>query len=128
MWDDHEIANNPWTNGENHQPDEAGARGVAALARTTSGYRRANRQTSELVDKQNGPFAYNRTVHFGDVISFVVMETRLVARTDPNANPAETLREFNNNVFTKHTPPARWAARRSRRHCAASPSGRVPEP
>jgi phosphodiesterase/alkaline phosphatase D-like protein len=33
-------------------------------------------------------FAYNRSVHFGDVASFHVLETRLTARTNPNANPS----------------------------------------
>ena len=116
MWDDHEIANNPWTNGgENHQPEREGAYATRERAAIRAYHEwlptREPTNVGNWSDKQNGPFAYNRTVHFGDVISFVVMETRLVARTDPNANPAGNVFANLTTTFSQntHPAPARWA-------------------
>ena len=115
MWDDHEITNNPWTRGgENHQPAREGAFAARARAAVRAYHEwlptREPANGSNWTDASDGPFAYNRTAHFGDVVSFVVMETRLTARTDPNGNPA-------GNVFANltarfaRTPlrPSRWA-------------------
>ena len=115
MWDDHEITNNPWKRGgENHQPAREGAFAARARAAVRAYHEwlptREPANGSNWTDASDGPFAYNRTAHFGDVVSFVVMETRLTARTDPNGNPA-------GNVFANltarfaRTPlrPSRWA-------------------
>ena len=116
MWDDHEIANNPWTNGgENHQPDREGSFATRERAAIRAYHEwlptREPTNVGNWSDKRNGPFAYNRTVHFGDVISFVVMETRLVARTDPNAAPAGNVFANLTKTFSQnaHPAPARWA-------------------
>ena len=112
MWDDHEIANNPWTNGgENHQPDREGSFATRERAAIRAYHEwlptREPTNGGNWSDKRNGPFAYNRTVHFGDVISFVVMETRLVSRTDPAGNVfANLTKTFSQNA---HPAPARWA-------------------
>ena len=84
MWDDHEIANNPWMNGaEDHQAWEGDftTRARAAIrayhewlpTREPS----ATGDSSGNDDSGNADYYYNRTVHFGDVASFVVLETRL---------------------------------------------------
>jgi len=116
MWDDHEIANNPWTNGgENHQPDREGSFATRERAAIRAYHEwlptREPTNVGNWSDKRNGPFAYNRTVHFGDVISFVVMETRLVSRTNPNANPAGNVFANLTKTFSQntHPAPARWA-------------------
>ena len=136
MWDDHEIANNPWTNGgENHQPEREGAyatraRGDSRVPRVVTDARTDKRR--DWSDKQNGPFAYNRTVHFRG--RHLVRRDGDAARGahGPQRQPRrERLREFNNNVFAKHTPRARALGGLGARGGIAPPrlrSGRVPEP
>ena len=94
IWDDHEIANNPWMNGaEDHQAWE-GDFHVRAAAAVRAFHEwlptrepKPNGDSSGDASGDSG-FAYNRSVHFGDVASFHVLETRLTARTNPNANPS----------------------------------------
>ena len=61
-------------------------------------------------DPNEPAVGYNRTVHFGDVASFVVMETRLAARTDPNADPAgNVFANASMEIATSATPaPGDW--------------------
>ena len=102
MWDDHEIANNPWTgggeyfpittfrlpdcpyetdtfffivSGENHQVREGDyeTRVRAAIRAYHEWLPTREPVSSEWDDLANGPKAYNRTVHFGNVVSFVVL-------------------------------------------------------
>jgi alkaline phosphatase D len=107
MWDDHEVTNNEWMSGaEDHQPGLEGPYAVR-LAAAVQAYHEWLPTREPTGDKA----AYNRTVHFGDVASITVLETRLTARTDPNANPA-------GNVFANvtkeiahsadHSVPAKW--------------------
>ena len=106
MWDDHEIANNPWTRGgENHQPEREGA--FAARARAAV---RAYHEWLPTREPAGNPFAYNRTAHFGDVVSFVVLETRLTARTDPSGNPAgDVFANLTERFARNPLSPSRWA-------------------
>lgn len=120
MWDDHEIANNEYTaGGENHQPDREGVYGTRAKAAVTAYHEwlptREPLHKHDWHDTRNGPFAYNRSVHFGNVVSFVVLESRVVARTDPNGNPAGNVfanltRRFSRSTKDGHQlAPKRWA-------------------
>ena len=89
MWDDHEIANNEWIDGaEDHQTDREGRYGDRVRAAIRAYHEWLPTREPTVSDPNEPAVGYNRTVHFGDVASFVVMETRLVARTDPNADPA----------------------------------------
>lgn len=78
VWDDHETANDSWTDGaENHQPDTEGdwaARKAAAL--------RAYNEWMPIRDPAPGQSlsAINRSFSFGDVASLIMTETRLTAR------------------------------------------------
>ena len=79
QWDDHETANDCWVGGaEKHDPRREGPwslRKAAAL--------KAYREWMPIRDPAPGrPVeAINRTFHFGDLASLVMMETRLVARS-----------------------------------------------
>ena len=94
MWDDHEIANNPWMNGaEDHQAWEGDFKTRARAAIRAYHEWLPTREpgagsNGEDDSSDSDSYYYNRTVHFGDVASFHVLETRLTARTDPNANPS----------------------------------------
>jgi len=78
VWDDHEIANDCWTGGaENHQDGEGDwqARKRAAL--------QAYYEWMPIRDPEPGRAfeAVNRTFQFGDLLSLIMLETRLQART-----------------------------------------------
>lgn len=78
VWDDHETANDAWMGGaENHQPDTEGAwtdRRDAAI--------RAWYEWMPIRDPQAGRSfeAVNRSFHFGDLASLIMLETRLMSR------------------------------------------------
>ena len=111
MWDDHEIANNEWTDGaEDHQTDREGRYSDRVRAAIRAYHEWLPTREPATVDPGAPAVAYNRTVHFGDVASFVVMETRLVARTDPNANPAgNVFANASREIAASATPaPVDW--------------------
>ena len=76
VWDDHETANDSFTSGaENHTPVDEGAwneRKVTAI--------KAYYEWMPIREPADGGFAINRTFHFGDLASLVMLETRLTAR------------------------------------------------
>jgi len=80
VWDDHEVANDTWANGaENHQPATEGdfaMRKAAAL--------RAYFEWMPIREPQAGALheAIQRSFHFGDLASLVMVETRLQGRTE----------------------------------------------
>lgn len=87
-WATHEVANNEWMRGaEDHQPDVEGgyAARMAAAVRAYHEWLPTREPPGVDVDvndgetKKNMAAAYNRTVHFGDVASITVLETRLTA-------------------------------------------------
>lgn len=77
-WDDHETTNNSWTGGaENHQPETEGdwnLRKAVAL--------KAYFEWMPIRDPAPGVSldAINRTFHFGDLVTLIMLETRLNAR------------------------------------------------
>ena len=75
VWDDHETANDSYRDGaENHQADEGdwNARKARAI--------KAYFEWMPIREPADGGFAINRTFHFGDVASLMMVETRLTAR------------------------------------------------
>ncbi|TGD71510.1 alkaline phosphatase [Mangrovimicrobium sediminis] len=77
LWDDHESANNPWTDGaQNHQPEEGdwGARRSASL--------QAYYEWMPVREPQPGMRRDQRWGHYrcGDLASLVTLETRHTAR------------------------------------------------
>jgi alkaline phosphatase D len=77
VWDDHEVANDSWSGGaENHQPDEGAwsARKQAAL--------QAYYEWMPIREPEPGRAfeAINRSFHYGDLFSLIMLETRLLAR------------------------------------------------
>lgn len=84
VWDDHEVANDSWIGGaENHNPEQNegdwGARRRAAL--------QAYYEWMPIRDPEPGrPFeSINRTFQFGDLATLIMLETRLLARSQPLA-------------------------------------------
>jgi alkaline phosphatase D len=81
-WDDHEVTNNPWTGGaQNHQPEEEGdweARRAAAL--------QAYFEWMPLREPEERR-RYWRTYRFGDLATFVILETRHTGRDQEPAYP-----------------------------------------
>jgi len=80
VWDDHETANDSWVNGaENHQPESEGdwqARKAAAL--------QAYFEWLPIRDPlPSDPWAaINRSFTFGDLATLMMVETRLLARSE----------------------------------------------
>jgi alkaline phosphatase D len=75
VWDDHETANDSYKDGaENHQSNEGdwNARKARAI--------KAYYEWMPIREPTDGGFAINRTFHFGDVASLMMIETRLTAR------------------------------------------------
>jgi alkaline phosphatase D len=80
VWDDHEIANDSFVSGaENHQPNEGewAARKRAAL--------QAYYEWMPIREPESGRAfeAINRAYQFGDLFTLIMLETRLLARTQP---------------------------------------------
>lgn len=80
VWDDHETANDSWSGGaENHQPNEGAwaTRKQAAL--------QAYYEWMPIRDPESGRAfeAINRSFQFGDLCSLIMLETRLLARSQP---------------------------------------------
>ena len=79
VWDDHEVSNDDWVGGaENHQPDREGswlAREAAAL--------QAYYEWMPIREPRPGRAfeAINRSFRFGDLMSLIMVESRLVARS-----------------------------------------------
>ncbi|HEX6858751.1 MAG TPA: alkaline phosphatase D family protein [Caulobacteraceae bacterium] len=79
VWDDHEVANDSWMGGaENHQPATEGAFDARKANALHAWY-----EWMPIRDpKPNQAFeAINRSFHFGDLASLIMVETRLTART-----------------------------------------------
>lgn len=80
MWDDHEVANNPWTGGaQNHQNNTEGD----WIDRRTNALR-AWYEWMPVRDPVNGApaEAYWRAFEFGDLATLLCMETRHTARAE----------------------------------------------
>ena len=80
VWDDHETANDSFSTGaENHQPNEGewANRKQAAL--------QAYYEWMPIRDPEPGRAfeAINRSFQFGDLLTLIMVETRLLARTQP---------------------------------------------
>lgn len=80
VWDDHETANNTWSGGaENHNEGEGefAARKQAAL--------QAYYEWMPIRDPQSGRAfeAINRSFQFGDLLTLIMLESRLLARNEP---------------------------------------------
>lgn len=79
VWDDHETANDSWMGGaENHTPAGEGA----WTSRKSNGMR-AWYEWMPIRELQAGQAfeAINRSFHFGDLASLIMVETRLTARS-----------------------------------------------
>lgn len=80
VWDDHETANDSWTGGaENHQPQKEGE-----WARRKAAAMQAYFEWLPIRDPAgNNPWeAINRSFDFGDLASLMMVETRLLARSE----------------------------------------------
>ncbi len=80
VWDDHEVANDSFAGGaQNHQPNEGdwAARKRAAL--------QAYYEWMPIREPEPGRAfeAINRSYQFGDLFTLIMLETRLLARTQP---------------------------------------------
>jgi alkaline phosphatase D len=80
VWDDHEVANDSFVSGaENHQPNEGewADRRRAAL--------QAYYEWMPIREPESGRAfeAINRSYQFGDLFTLIMLETRLLARTEP---------------------------------------------
>ena len=89
VWDDHEVANDDWMHGaENHDPKTEGdwnARKAAAM--------QAYFEWMPIRDPKPGqPWAaINRSFDFGDLATLVMVETRLLARSEQVAAKGEVV-------------------------------------
>jgi len=118
VWDDHETSNDSWQGGaENHNVEnnegEWNARRTAAL--------QAYYEWMPLRDPEPGkPFeAINRSFQWGDLLTVIMLETRLLARTEPldyakDLGPAMMAWDFTDAANPKPMAPgaARTAATR----------------
>mmetsp|Transcript_12947 Transcript_12947/g.42693 ORF Transcript_12947/g.42693 Transcript_12947/m.42693 type:complete len:743 (-) Transcript_12947:123-2351(-) len=82
VWDDHEISNNPWVGGaQDHQPETEGDWDVRKAAAIRAYHEWMPTRTPEF------PFKAYRSFQLGNLATILLMETRLVNRTDPNEIP-----------------------------------------
>ncbi|HEY1073675.1 alkaline phosphatase D family protein [Brevundimonas sp.] len=81
VWDDHETANDAWLHGaENHQPESEGDFAVRKAAALKAYYEwMPIREAAPGALKE----AIHRSFHFGDLVSLMMVETRLTGRTEP---------------------------------------------
>jgi|CXWL01.1.fsa_nt_gi alkaline phosphatase D len=102
VWDDHETANDSWATGaENHQQNEGAwaARKQAAL--------QAYYEWMPIREPEPGRAfeAINRSFRFGDLFTLIMLETRLLARTQPLDYARELPVEMQRWDFTRPTAP-----------------------
>ncbi len=114
VWDDHEIANDCWNGGaEDHNPEnnegDWGARKRAAL--------QAYYEWMPIRDPVAGAAfeAINRSFQFGDLATIIMLETRLLARTQQldyarDLTPAMTAWDFTDPAAPKPYPPGQAPA------------------
>lgn len=80
IWDDHEIANNAWTDGaENHDPATEGAYGERVRAALQAYHEWMPIRTPDPTDLRK----IYRSFDFGDLLSLHMLETRLLGRDRP---------------------------------------------
>ncbi|MDM7950849.1 alkaline phosphatase D family protein [Hydrogenophaga sp.] len=80
IWDDHEIANDTWTDGaENHTEGEEGAFGTRVAAALKAYHEWMPIRTPDVNDLKRG----YRSFDFGDLLSLHMLETRLLGREQP---------------------------------------------
>ncbi|WP_340646531.1 alkaline phosphatase D family protein [Phenylobacterium sp.] len=76
VWDDHETANDSFMSGaQNHTPIDEGPWNERKAAAIKAYY-----EWMPIREPVDGGFAINRTFHFGDLASLMMLETRLTAR------------------------------------------------
>ena len=85
IWDDHEIANDAWTDGaENHQPDEEGPWKARKKAGVRAFYEwlpvREPRDGQRIDPATNRPDDLYRVFDFGDLARLVMIDTRHAGR------------------------------------------------
>ena len=80
VWDDHEVANDTWNTGaQNHQPESEGDFSIRKAAALRAYYEwMPIREARPEALKE----AIQRTFHFGDLASLIMVETRLQGRTE----------------------------------------------
>jgi alkaline phosphatase D len=80
VWDDHEIANDAWQHGaENHTPGTEGA----FAERRAAAVRAYHEWMPTRVPDAGHPERIYREFRFGDLLDLAMLETRLVARSQP---------------------------------------------
>ncbi|WP_421934214.1 alkaline phosphatase D family protein [Phenylobacterium sp.] len=76
VWDDHETANDSFAGGaQNHTPIDEGPWNERKATAIKAYY-----EWMPIREPEGGGFAINRTFHFGDLASLMMLETRLTAR------------------------------------------------
>ncbi|HQT54416.1 MAG TPA: alkaline phosphatase D family protein [Phenylobacterium sp.] len=76
VWDDHETANDSFATGaQNHTPIDEGPWNERKATAIKAYY-----EWMPIREPADGGFSINRTFHFGDLASLVMLETRLTAR------------------------------------------------
>ncbi len=83
-FDDHEITNDPWTGGaQNHQPDTEGDWAARKAAALTAWFEWMPIRPPAARDADSLARASERSFHFGRSASLHMLETRLLARSQP---------------------------------------------
>ena len=80
VWDDHEVCNDTWKGGgENHNPDQ----GEGDFATRKAAALKAYYEWMPIREPESGRAIemINRSFHFGDLASLMMVETRLTARS-----------------------------------------------
>lgn len=103
-WDDHEVANDAWTDGaENHQPNEG-----SWQARKAAGVRAYHEWMPTRVDPRADVFAFYRSFQFGDLATLMMLETRLSARTNPVPGTLPDAFTAVGGLGYASKPPSEW--------------------
>lgn len=88
IWDDHEVANNQYTTGaENHQPETEGSFDDRKKAAIQAYHEWLPTRSGAIGGRDYTGEKYFRKFDFGDLASLMVMETRMLNRTNPDEKP-----------------------------------------
>jgi alkaline phosphatase D len=118
VWDDHEVCNDSWmAGGENHNPDQ----GEGDFATRRDAAIKAYYEWIPIRPPEAGKsfLAINRAFQFGDLATLIMLETRLLARSqqiDPakDLHLAATTWDLTNPAAPKPVPPGAPAPAKSR--------------
>jgi len=121
VWDDHEIANNPWTGGaENHHSDTDGDWFERMKAAVRAYHEWMPTRSGEFSKPEYVGVKIYREFQFGDLASLMMLETRLVNRSNGEIDPFPDIDDDDDGI-PDNDSPSQSASSRAAAHTAGKP-------